>query len=79
MRGEKVAKSLIFIPAAISLAGAGIIWKFIYAGPPFQNGLANRAAGAIPGMPASFGGNGDKIWLVDRNIGSIAPPARRRA
>src|SRR5215203_275923 len=36
MRGEKVAKSLIFIPAAISLAGAGIIWKFVYAGPPFE-------------------------------------------
>ncbi len=39
MRGEKVAKSLIFIPAAISLAGAGIIWKFVYAGPPFEIGL----------------------------------------
>ena len=75
MRGEKVAKSLIFIPAAIALAGAGIIWKFIYAGPPFKNGLANQVAKAIPGLPASLGGNGDKIWLVDRNIGGVTPPS----
>ena len=73
MRGEKVAKSLIFIPTAIALAGAGIIWKFIYAGPPFKVGLANQVAKAIPGLPASLGGDGDKIWLVDRNIGALNP------
>ena len=75
MRGERVAKSMIFIPAAISLAGAGIIWKFVYAGPPFENGLANKVASAIPGLPASLGGEGDKIWLIDRNIGALHPPA----
>lgn len=30
-RGEGIAKSLIFMPMAISLVGATIIWKFIYA------------------------------------------------
>ncbi|MEV6927205.1 sugar ABC transporter permease [Dactylosporangium sp. NPDC051485] len=30
-RGEVVSKSLIFMPMAISLVGASIIWKFIYA------------------------------------------------
>ncbi len=75
MRGERVAKSMIFIPAAISLAGAGIIWKFIYAGPPFEVGLLNQVTKAIPGLPASLGGDGDKIWLVDRNIGALTPPA----
>ncbi|MFG2040796.1 carbohydrate ABC transporter permease [Dactylosporangium sp. NPDC048998] len=30
-RGEGIAKSLIFMPMAISLVGASIIWKFIYA------------------------------------------------
>ncbi|WP_432830491.1 carbohydrate ABC transporter permease [Dactylosporangium sp. CA-092794] len=30
-RGEAFAKSLIFLPMAISLVGAAIIWKFIYA------------------------------------------------
>jgi len=75
MRGEKVAKSLIFVPAAIALAGAGIIWKFVYAGPPFKVGLLNQVTGAIPGLPASLGGEGDKLWLVDRNIGGIVPPS----
>ena len=30
-RGESIAKALIFLPNAISLAGAGIVWKFVYA------------------------------------------------
>jgi len=30
-RGEGIAKSLIFMPMAISLVGAAIIWKFVYA------------------------------------------------
>jgi ABC-type sugar transport system permease subunit len=41
MKGEKTAKSFIFVPIAISLAGAGITWKFIYQGPPLNIGLLN--------------------------------------
>ena len=78
MTGERVAKSLIFIPAAISLAGAGIVWKFVYAGPPFEVGLLNQVTKAIPGMPASLGGDGDKLWLVDRDIGDFEPTRCRR-
>jgi alpha-glucoside transport system permease protein len=44
-RFEKVAKALIFLPMAISMVGASIIWKFVYdykqAGAP-QIGLANQ-------------------------------------
>ncbi|MGI9052603.1 MAG: carbohydrate ABC transporter permease [Ilumatobacteraceae bacterium] len=29
-RGEDMAKSLIFLPMAISFVGAGIIWRFVY-------------------------------------------------
>ncbi|MEM9033785.1 MAG: sugar ABC transporter permease [Actinomycetota bacterium] len=29
-RGEKIAKSIIFMPMAISLVGASIIWRFVY-------------------------------------------------
>jgi alpha-glucoside transport system permease protein len=29
-RFEKIAKSLIFLPMAISFVGAGVIWKFVY-------------------------------------------------
>jgi alpha-glucoside transport system permease protein len=74
MKGERLAKSLIFIPAAISLAGAGIVWRFIYAGPPFEVGALNQATKAIPGLPESLGGTGDKLWLVDRNIAALTPP-----
>jgi len=43
-RFEKLAKSLIFLPMAISFVGAGIIWKFVYAGPKsgHQIGLLNQ-------------------------------------
>ncbi len=30
VRGEKIAKSMIFLPMAISFVGAATIWKFIY-------------------------------------------------
>ena len=74
MKGEKVAKSLVFIPAAISLAGAGIIWRFVYASPPFKVGLLNQVTKSIPGLPASLGGNGDQLWLLERGFGPIKPP-----
>lgn len=44
-RYEKIAKSLIFLPMAISLVGASLIWKFVYdyrATPNEQIGLANQ-------------------------------------
>jgi alpha-glucoside transport system permease protein len=44
-RFEKVAKSLIFLPMAISLVGASIIWKFVYDYRATENeqiGLANQ-------------------------------------
>ena len=75
MKGEKAAKSLIFIPAAISLAGAGIIWRFVYASPPFKVGLLNSVTNAIPGLPASMGGNGDQLWMLERGFGGITPPS----
>ncbi len=75
MRGEKVAKSLVFVPAAISLAGAGIIWKFVYASPPFKVGLLNQVTKVLPGLPNSMGGDGQRIWYVERGFGGVTPPA----
>jgi alpha-glucoside transport system permease protein len=74
MRGEKAAKSAIFIPGAISLVGAGIIWKFVYDGPPFEVGMLNSITKSIPGLPDSMGGNGDRIWLLERGFGGAEPP-----
>jgi alpha-glucoside transport system permease protein len=44
-RFEKIAKALIFLPMAISLVGASLIWKFIYDYRATENdqiGLANQ-------------------------------------
>ena len=49
-RAEKLTKTLIFVPMAISMVGAGTIWKFIYdARPPGTNqiGLQNAIVTAL--------------------------------
>ncbi len=48
-RFEKLAKSLVFLPMAISFVGAGIIWKFVYAGPVsgHQIGLLNQVSNGL--------------------------------
>ena len=54
---EKTAKSIIFMPMAISLVGAGIIWKFIYAvkdASEPQIGLLNAIVTAFGGEPQAW-------------------------
>ncbi len=43
-RGEKLAKAMMFLPMAISMVGASIIWKFVYDYRQTGNqiGLANQ-------------------------------------
>jgi len=56
-RFEKIAKSFIFLPMAISFVGASIIWKFIYeyrpAGQP-QIGLLNAFVTGLGGAPHAW-------------------------
>ncbi|MGD8403288.1 MAG: sugar ABC transporter permease, partial [Anaerolineales bacterium] len=56
-RFEKVAKSFIFLPMAISFVGASIIWNFIYeyrpAGQP-QVGLLNAIVTGLGGTPQAW-------------------------
>lgn len=56
-RFEKAAKSLIFLPMAISFVGASIIWNFIYeyrpAGQP-QIGLLNSIVTSFNGTPQAW-------------------------
>ncbi|GAA1236613.1 sugar ABC transporter permease [Janibacter melonis] len=52
-RGEAVAKALIFMPMAISMVGATLIWKFVYSyngGGDTQIGLINAILNAV-GLP----------------------------
>ncbi len=54
---EKVVKSLVFLPMAISFVGAGVIWKFIYAykAPGLEQiGLLNAVVTALGGEPVGW-------------------------
>lgn len=54
---ETIAKSLIFLPMAISFVGAGVIWRFIYFyKPPSQEqiGLLNAILVGLGGEPNAW-------------------------
>ena len=56
-RGEKRAKTLIFMPMAISLVGASAIWSVIYQAAPKgseQPGLLNAIVTAFGGDPQAW-------------------------
>src|SRR5919107_2068737 len=56
-RGEKLTKTLIFLPMAISMVGASTIWKFIYeARPPGQPqiGLQNAVVTTLGFDPINW-------------------------
>ena len=56
-RFEKVAKTLLFMPMAISFVGAGIIWKFVYdyrGASQNQIGLLNAVITGLGGDPVRF-------------------------
>jgi len=58
---EKVAKAIMFLPAAVSMVGASVIWKLIYAYRPIdvaQIGILNALVVAAGGEPAG--------WLIQR-------------
>ncbi|USB32288.1 sugar ABC transporter permease [Paenibacillus sp. YPG26] len=53
---EKIAKSIIFMPMAISFVAAGVIWKFVYYYQPGaeQIGLLNAIVVALGGEPQAW-------------------------
>ena len=67
VRYEPLAKSLIFLPMAISFVGASVIWRFIYAYRPIgaeQIGVLNAIVVALGFEPVG--------WLVNRGINNFA-------
>jgi alpha-glucoside transport system permease protein len=57
VRYEQIAKSVIFLPMAISMVGASVIWKFIYAYRPpevSQIGLLNAVLAFFGGQPVGW-------------------------
>jgi alpha-glucoside transport system permease protein len=67
VRYEKVAKSIIFMPMAISFIGAGIIWQFMYSiqtGGGKQTGLLNAILTFFGAQPVA--------WLSTPSINNFA-------
>jgi alpha-glucoside transport system permease protein len=57
VKHESVAKTLVFIPLAISLVGASVIWRFVYAWKPAgqeQYGLLNAVWTALGQQPVPW-------------------------
>jgi len=68
VRYEAVAKSIIFLPMAISFVGAGVIWKFMYAFRP-----ANVAQiGLLNAIVRNFTSLDPIGWLVNRTTNNLA-------
>jgi alpha-glucoside transport system permease protein len=67
VRYESVAKSVVFVPLAISFVGAAIIWKFMYdyqpAGHP-QTGLLNAGVTGLGFQPIT--------WIQDAPLNTVA-------
>lgn len=64
-RAENAAKSLIFLPMAISFIGAGIIWRFMYqARDPSQNQTGVLNAIWVWVGESTTSSTGKAIWLV---------------
>jgi alpha-glucoside transport system permease protein len=62
---EAIAKSIIFLPMAISFVGAGVIWKFVYdfGSGGIQIGLLNALITSLGGQPVS--------WLTEPQINTV--------
>ena len=61
-RGEAVAKSLIFLPMAISFVGAAVVWRFMYSFRP--EGFGDNI-GLLNGIMEGLGRN-PVAWLQQR-------------
>jgi len=66
VRRESLAKTIVFLPLAISLVGASVIWGFVYAWQPAgqpQIGLLNAVVVGLGGQPIA--------WLTSNPINII--------
>jgi alpha-glucoside transport system permease protein len=65
-RFEGVAKSLIFMPVAISFVGASIIWKFVYA----YRSEEQEQIGLLNQIVVMFGGTPQQ-WLLNAPLNTL--------
>lgn len=60
LRWGNIAKSLIFMPMAISFVGAAVIWKLVYDARP----EGTEQIGVLNALYLFFGGNDPQVWLT---------------
>jgi alpha-glucoside transport system permease protein len=60
VRAESLAKTFIFLPLAISMAGAAVIWRFVYAWQPPQEAQIGLLNAVWTGL-----GNDPMPWLQE--------------
>lgn len=63
VRYERLAKSLVFLPMAISFVAAGVIWKFMYDYRP----PGEEQTGTLNAVVTAFGGE-PRAWLIDAPV-----------
>jgi alpha-glucoside transport system permease protein len=75
---ESVAKSIIFMPMAISFVGAGIIWRFVFiARPEAQTGMLNAVWVGLGRMSQSGTGKAVALAVLAVLIAGLAYLALR--
>ncbi|MEU9127704.1 sugar ABC transporter permease [Kitasatospora sp. NPDC048540] len=67
MKGQAVYKSLIFMPMAVSLVGAGIIWKFVYE----ARDAAQPQVGLLSQLAVSLGWEHPPNWILSQPLNNF--------
>ncbi|GAA3029051.1 hypothetical protein GCM10020229_45620 [Kitasatospora albolonga] len=67
MRWQAVYKSLIFLPMAVSLVGAGIIWKFVYE----SRGAGQPQIGLLSQLAVSLGWEDPPNWILSQPLNNF--------
>ena len=67
-RFEAAAKALIFLPTAISMVAASVIWKYVYYSPAPEGG---KQIGLLNAIVTAFGGT-PSDWTLSFPAGTIA-------
>lgn len=67
MRGQAVYKSLLFMPMAISLVGASIIWKFVYE----DRDPSQPQVGLLSQLAISLGWDDPPNWILSHPLNNF--------
>jgi alpha-glucoside transport system permease protein len=65
MKRSNLAKTLIFLPTAISFVGAALIWQYVYNAPIYNNnGTPAQQTGLLSAVAIGLGWKSPPAWLT---------------